>query len=161
MLNRSRWAKNSTVTPLFYICCYGAFFIMIKDVNSAYKHTMNVIDSLQKGGIEILIQQPRVIRESEKPEELDIVKKYNIPNRLHYGDWRNVQFKVKTQLEAQKVSFARRYLGANGCCFDTGAGCGSMDWEIDWSFKFTGVEENKEREDFDIVMENFSLNCGL
>ena len=28
MFNRSRWAKNCTVTPLFYICCYGAFFIM-------------------------------------------------------------------------------------------------------------------------------------
>lgn len=134
---------------------------MIKDVNSAYKHTMNVIDSLQKGGIETLIQQPRVIRESETPEELDVVKEYNNPDRIHYSDWRNVQFKVKSQLEAKKVSFARRYLGINGCSFDTGAGCGSMDWEIDWSFKFTGVEENKEREDFDTVMENFSLNYGL
>ncbi len=28
MFNRSRWAKNCTVTPLFYICCYGAFLIM-------------------------------------------------------------------------------------------------------------------------------------
>ena len=23
--NQSRWANNSTVTPLFYICCYSAF----------------------------------------------------------------------------------------------------------------------------------------
>jgi len=28
MFNQSRWAKNCTVTPLFYICCYGAFIIM-------------------------------------------------------------------------------------------------------------------------------------
>jgi hypothetical protein len=28
MFNRSRWANNCTVTPLFYIFCYGAFFIM-------------------------------------------------------------------------------------------------------------------------------------
>lgn len=28
MFNRSRWANNCTVTPLFYICCYGAFYIM-------------------------------------------------------------------------------------------------------------------------------------
>ena len=118
---------------------------MITDVNCAYKHVMNVIDSLKKDGIQILIQQPRVIRNSENPESLDLVKKYNKPDRLHYSDWRNVQFKVKSQLEAEKVSFARRYLGINGCSFDTGAGCGSMDWEIDWSFKFTGVEENKER----------------
>ena len=27
MFNRSRWAKNCTVTPLFYICCYGAFLL--------------------------------------------------------------------------------------------------------------------------------------
>lgn len=25
--NRSRWANNCTVTPLFYICCYGAFLL--------------------------------------------------------------------------------------------------------------------------------------
>ena len=28
MFNRSRWANNCTVTPLFYICCYGAFLVM-------------------------------------------------------------------------------------------------------------------------------------
>lgn len=134
---------------------------MINDVNSAYKHTMNVINTLQKEGIEILIQSPRVIRNSDNPEELDVVKKYSKPDRLHYSDWRNVQFKVKTQLEAEKVSFGRRYLGINGCSFDTGAGCGSMDWEIDWSFKFTGIKENKNREDFDDLMEKFSLNCKL
>jgi hypothetical protein len=27
MFNRSRWVNNSTVTPLFYICCYGAFLL--------------------------------------------------------------------------------------------------------------------------------------
>lgn len=134
---------------------------MINDVNSAYKHTMNVINSLEKQNIEILIQVPRVIRNSETPEELDVVKKYNKPDRLHYSEWRNVQFKVKSKLEAEKVSFARRYLGINGCSFDTGAGCGSMDWEIDWSFRFIGIEEDKELEDFDTIMENFSLNCGL
>lgn len=25
MFNQSRWAKNSTATPLFYICCCSAF----------------------------------------------------------------------------------------------------------------------------------------
>jgi hypothetical protein len=161
MFNKSRWAKKCTVTPLFYICCYGAFLFMIDNVNTAYKHTMNVIDSLKRNGVEILIQQPRVIRESETPEELDVVKEYNQPDRLHYSDWRNIQFKVNNREEAEKVSFARRYLGINGCSFDTGAGYGSMDWEIDWSFKFTGIEEDKEHEDFDTVMQNFSLNCGL
>ena len=27
MFNRSRWTNNCTVTPLFYICCYGAFLL--------------------------------------------------------------------------------------------------------------------------------------
>lgn len=49
--------------------------MIINDVNSAYKHTMNVINTLQKEGIEILIQCPRVIRNSDNPEELDVVKK--------------------------------------------------------------------------------------
>lgn len=41
MLNRSRWAKNSTITPLFYICCYGAFFIMeTKQFKIEYRLTL-------------------------------------------------------------------------------------------------------------------------
>lgn len=133
----------------------------MENVNEAYKHTIGVIDSLKKQGIDVLVQQPRVIRQVENPDDLDVVKKYNKPDRLHWSDWRNVQFKVKNQEEAEKVSFARRYLGINGCSFDTGAGCGSMDWEIDWSFTFTGKEEDKERADFDEVMEKFCLECGF
>lgn len=133
----------------------------MKNVNEAYKHTIGVIESLKKQGIEVLVQQPRTIRESKNPDELDVVKKYNKPNRLHWTYWRNIQFKVKNQEEAEKVSFARRYLGINGCSFDTGAGCGSMDWEIDWSFTFTGKEEGKERAGFDEVMEKFCLECGF
>jgi hypothetical protein len=134
----------------------------LKDIDSAYKHTMYIIESLKKQGIDVLMQQPRVIRESENPEELDIVIEYSkkdwVTDRLHWSDWRNVQFKVKNQEEAERVSFSRRYLGINGCFFDTDAGSDSVDWEIDWSFKFTGVEENKEREEFDTTMQNFILN---
>jgi len=129
----------------------------MKDVNDAYKHTMNVIESLKKRRIDVLIQIPRVIRESNNPEDLDVVKEYNLPDRINWPCWRNIQFKIKNKEEAELVSFARRYLGINGCSFDTGAGCGSMDWEIDWSFRFTGTEESKEREDFDVVMEDFCL----
>lgn len=132
---------------------------MINDINSAYMHTMDVVNSLKKEGIEVLIQEPRVIKESTNPGELDVVKKYNRADRLHYTDWRNVQFKVKTKLEAEKVSFARRYLGINGCIFDVGSGCGSTDWEIDWSFNFTGIKKDEEQGDFDTMMETFSLNC--
>ena len=96
---------------------------MFNNVNSAYKHTIGVVDSLRKEGIEVLIQKPRVIRESKNPDELDVVKEYNKSDRLHYTDWRNVQFKVKTKLEAEKVSFAKRYLGINGVCFDVSSGC--------------------------------------
>ena len=118
---------------------------------------MSVIDSLEKQGIKVKVQIPRIIRESDNPDSLDTVKKYNKTDNIHWSDWRNVQFAVKDREEAEKVSFARRYLGINGCSFDTGSGCGSMDWEIDWSFHFTGQEESKERADFDEVMEEFCL----
>ena len=39
MFNRSRWANNCTVPPLFYICCYGAFFIMIDYSKKDYSKT--------------------------------------------------------------------------------------------------------------------------
>lgn len=133
----------------------------MENVNEAYNHTTGVIESLKKQGIDVLVQQPRVIREAENPDELDVVKKYNKPDRIHWSKWRNVQFKVKNQEEAEKVSFARRYLGINGCSFDTGSGYGSMDWEIDWSFTFTGKEESEEKADFDEVMEKFCLECGF
>lgn len=127
------------------------------NVNEAYKHTIGVIESLKKQGIAVLVRQPGIITKSDAPDELDIVKRYNKPDRLHWSDWRKIQFNVKSQDEAEKVSFARRYLGINGCYFDTGAGCGSMEWEIDWSFTFTGREEDKERADFDEVLEKFCL----
>ena len=133
----------------------------MKNVNEAYKHTISVIESIRKQGIDVVVQQPRIIRESKVPSELDIVRKYNKPDKLHWSDWRNVEFKVKNQEEVEKVSFARRYLGVNGCSFDTGARCGGMDWEIDWSFTFTGEEEDKERADFDKVMEKFCLEYGF
>jgi len=129
----------------------------MKNVNEAFEHTMSVIESLKKQGIEVKVQVPRIIRESDNPDSLDTVKKYNKPDRLDWSDWRNVQFAVKDQEEAGKVSFARRYLGTNGCSFDTGSGCGSMDWEIDWSFSFTGQEENEEIAEFDEIMEKFCL----
>ena len=120
----------------------------MKDVNLAYKRVMKTIDFLKKEGIETIIQIPKVIRESKNPDELEIVKKYDKPDRLHYGDWRNVQFKVKSPLEAWKVSFAKRNLWDNGCSFDSGSGCGSMDWEIDWSFHLTDIEEEKDFKNF-------------
>lgn len=133
----------------------------MRNINEAYKHTMSVVESLKKEGIDVLIQEPRVIRESETPDELDVVKKYNNPNRLHWSYWRNVQFKVKTKEESQKVSFARTYLGINKISFDVGSGCGSIDWEIDWSFRLTGIEENGRFEDLDPIMEGLSLDCDL
>ena len=43
LFNRSRWANNCTVTPLFYICCYGAFFIMITK-----EEVLNALDIIEK-----------------------------------------------------------------------------------------------------------------
>ena len=43
LFNRSRWANNCTVTPLFYICCYGAFFIMITK-----EEVLNAFDIIEK-----------------------------------------------------------------------------------------------------------------
>ena len=56
---------------------------------------MKGVECLSKQNIDILIQTPRVVRESNNPEELDIVKKYKCEDRLHYSKWRNIQFKVK------------------------------------------------------------------
>ena len=56
----------------------------MKNVNDAYKYTMEMINSLKKEGIEVELEIPRCIRESENPNELDTVKKYCPPERLHW-----------------------------------------------------------------------------
>lgn len=108
----------------------------MEKTNQAYDHTMSVIESLKKQGIRVVVQVPRVIRESNSPGELEIVKKYDIDGRIHWSKWRNVQFFTDDQDTAKKIMFAKHYLGENGIFFDSGAGCGSIDWELDWSFSF-------------------------
>ena len=109
----------------------------MKNVNDAYKYTMEMINSLKKEGIEVELEIPRCIRESENPNELDTVKKYCPPERLHWKKWRHVTFKVKNQEEINMIFFVRNVLTTTGCSFDSGGGCNGIDWEIDWSFNYS------------------------
>ena len=61
MFNRSRWAKNCTVTPLFYICCYGAFLFMIKKLEDC-----NVGDLVRIWCIGTLCWDDEVVRIIDK-----------------------------------------------------------------------------------------------
>jgi hypothetical protein len=127
---------------------------MIKNVKEAYKHTMEVVKSLERQGIEVIIKKRK---EAPEDSEGKKITEEVEPNRIKWSDWRSIEFKVKDEEEASKVSFARSYLGTNGCWFDAGAGFKSINWEIDWSFEFTGEEEDLDRKDFDTMMEEFCL----
>lgn len=129
----------------------------INTPKEAYDHTMNVIRNLEEQGIEVKIQVPGFIRKSDDPENLDLVEKYNQDNRIHWKLWRNVRFIVKNKEEAMKVSFAKNYLRQNGIYFDYGAGCGGLDWEIDWSFKFDANQGADINEDIEQLFEDFAL----
>lgn len=140
--------------------------IKIENIVDAYNLTMSVIENVRKMGVEVTVDIPRRIRESDNPEELDIVKKYAaMPNRLDWKLWREVTFHVKNREEGDLVSFARSFVGSNGCGFDTGSGCNGIDWEIDWSFRFSSSDEktkvyNLNQEWFDDFMVDFTLSLN-
>jgi len=138
---------------------------MIKNVNDAYEHSMHIIEKLKSKGIEIDLIVPRIIRESDNPDiDLkDLISRYSQPERLHWSKWRHVQIKSQSLNDQSKIDlvrFSREYLVRNGIMFDSGSGCGSIDWEIDWSFhweKRDNWDENKEKL-YDYFL-NFAQNC--
>ena len=84
MFNRSRWANNCTVTPLFYICCYGAFFIMeTKQFKIEYRLTLKDGSYLETSTFvaakdrDIALSKLKIWRETQEPK-FDKIEFYGI-----------------------------------------------------------------------------------
>lgn len=128
---------------------------------NAYETTISVINELHEVyGIEVEIKPPRCVRERNN----DINRFNRLVNdsigdsRIDWRLWRNVQFKNMTSQQLQVIHEKREYLGMAGISFDTGCGCGSLDWEVDFSFRYTnGESENYEhREICSSIEESYS-----
>lgn len=113
----------------------------------AYELTLEKVEELRKAGVEIKIAASNS-RENARAEE-----KYDRPERIPVDKWVNVNL-LETSVEHTKMIYdAANYLGMCGISFDTGGGCGGRDWDLDWSFKYTGKEDVDARERRDKVEE--------
>lgn len=103
--------------------------------DEAYTVTMQAITSLESSGINIRIT-PFSFR-----TDLELITKYNQPERVTPDKWVNVSFFPQNQFEAQLIHKKARNLGRLGIMFDTGGTNGQRDWELDWSFAYQGVPD--------------------
>lgn len=114
------------------------------NVNEAYDHTLTVVDEIKEAGVKVEIK-PCSSRDNE-----DLVKKYDVPNRISSDKWIHVSFFPKGKEEIDLVFEKGRALRALNICFDSGGGCGSRDWELDWSFTIK-EDASLEKESYELV----------
>jgi len=106
------------------------------NADQAYDLTLKAVKSLESAGIEIKITP------SQSRTDLELVTKYNQPERVAPEKWVSVSLFPKTQAEAQLILKKARNLGRLGISFDTGGEPnGQRDWELDWSFAYRGVPD--------------------
>jgi len=111
----------------------------------AHQLTFKKIKELEKSGISV------EIKPSKSRESSEMIKKYNNPGRVPPEYWFFVTFFIDNNAQAMKIHEAANYLGMCGITFDTGGCCNYRDWELDWSFRYTGVEDEKWRDARDSV----------
>ena len=106
----------------------------------AYELTMQAVASLESAGMKIKISP------SNSRTDLELIQKYNQPERVAPDKWVNVSFFPQTESEAQLILKKARNLGRLGIMFDTGGASGLRDWELDWSFAYRGIPDFAKEE---------------
>lgn len=125
------------------------------NLEEAYNKTFETIEEIKETGIEVNIV------ESSARNITSILDEYQgRTDRLPPEKWWHISF-VNTNNEEKELIFEKSIeLAKQGICFDTGAGCGCIDWEIDWSFHidFDQIEEQADR--LEIVQDlSKNLEC--
>lgn len=109
-------------------------------IEDAYELVLEKIEELRNEGIEVTINpagsadDKAVTQNADKGEGLPVNK------------WLHVSFNVSDEGHALKVREAGNYLGMAGIQFDSGGWQGLRDWELDWSFRYTGKEDEAWRD---------------
>jgi len=111
----------------------------------AYGFTLEKIEELKDAGIEV-IMKPSNCRNNK-----ELVEKYNHTERMPPDKWFHVTLKMVNKSQATKVHEVVNYLGMCGIVFDTGGWINYRDWELDWSFQYTGKEDEDRRDARDEV----------
>ena len=114
----------------------------------AYELTLSKIGELKQEGIKVKITPSR------SREDEEIVKEFDGHfQRIPADKWLHVSFESLTIEQANIVNGISTELGTMGIRFDTGGFGTERDWELDWSFKFTGEDEKEWKESKNEVEE--------
>ena len=115
----------------------------------AYDLTLEKIKELKAEGI------LTIIKPYSPKESFDLAKMYNKKENIPPEKWIRVTFSSLSDVQAIKVRDAANYLGMCGIRFDSGGAVDraewSRDWELDWSFTYTGNDNEQWREEGDAV----------
>jgi hypothetical protein len=111
----------------------------------AFQETMDAVTEIhQAGNVTVEIKPYTKIT----PE---LLEKYGGPERVHHSKWCNVKFKTTDRDACALIAKKATHLGWLGISFDTGGMLGQRDWELDWSFKYTGRPDGDREEARDTV----------
>ena len=99
-----------------------------KKVMEGFNNTMNIIEEIIQVGYTVSIKR------SKGSFDVTDNDKYNTANNIPPELWRHISIKVDSNHTMDALFEYQSKLNNIGISFDTGAGCGMRDWEIDWSF---------------------------
>lgn len=116
----------------------------------AYDLAIKKVNELKKNGIDF------TIRPSKLQNDKKTIKEFNTPERISPERWVHITFKVLNKCQALEIHEAANYLGMCGITFDVGGTTDTRNWEFDWSFRYTGKEDEDRRESRETVEDIIS-----
>jgi len=128
--------------------------------DEAHDYVMEIVKRLQASGVVTTVKMydtPRGDEGSAERADWDrhyqsVLDKYGkLPERADPQKWCNISFQPKDGNQLARIAEVCVRLTRLGIMFDSGGGCGSLDWELDWSFRFK--EDYLEREDYSAAVD--------
>lgn len=127
----------------------------------AYELVMEKVFELKESGVDVVITPYDWASRTPQEKEAARLNFINYKSILPIDKWSSISLTYENEIERELIQDTGNYLAMVGICFDCG-GCGtSRDWEIDWSFRYTGKEEPQHIEARNNCEESIlTLNCG-
>lgn len=105
--------------------------------DEALDYALELVEELRQQGVPLTVTP---YKEKTKPKHYaEVVAQYGgKPERASPEKWVKVKFKPVTQEQRNAIHAVGQKIGWLGAFYDHGGGCGEIDWEFDWSFRYTG-----------------------
>ena len=104
--------------------------------DEAYAETLQAVEVIREAGVDVQVTP------YSRRDDPELIAKYSGPEHVSHDKWVNVTFRAKTDEQANLIHEKAKKLSWLGIGFDTGGGFGCRDWELDWSFSYTGKSDS-------------------